>query len=675
MFQGVEVSTNFIVLLAEDTVEELLKLIVEQKPDYVVIKRIDKTDDNQISNVYHYCYFASFLRNFIIDCSQRALTQPRIFEFLNLRETDSIELKELSDGDNKRDDEIKEIIKTRKKNIIPLVIKNKIIGLIHVESEGGGMGKPKGIRQNRIDPVYPPHLAKRVPKSRNKNLKKFATAKLRDKLQVGKEESFVVQLKGAESSSPLTFEVPIEIDPNQLEPNATQAELDVEALCDPPYIADIVGKRKQLMVVPLGEGDSNSVSFKIIPKEKGFCKVTARIYYRKTNLEVGTIQLTRSVGTERGSKEPTSASNVNMTRKRISPDVVMKIIRLDENQDQHDRQNDNKFEYIIEIRAFEKLGIFDKPFTKIKLEHPVEYFKKIFQQIEAFNPQDYSILRAKREIESIGKKLWEDLIPDDFKEYYWTTMREAEIKSIHILSSEPWIPWEVIKPYNDDDEDEFLCEKFAITRWISSCETPQKPYIRTIKLVRPQDSNLPSDETKWIENEFKNACSRVSSFEQLDNSLRDEDFDLLHFSTHGKFEENKDPADSYVELENKEPFKAGYIDGQSCPSIRRNHPLVILNACETGKTGFSLTGLGGWAERFIKSEAFGFIGTLWSISDTMAYNFTKSLYQNLKKAIPLNEAVRKARIDVKENAKEKGDPSWLAYCLYAPPNDAIQITK
>ena len=191
---------------------------------------------------------------------------------------------------NIRNDEIKKIVQhATGSDIIPLANTNKIIGLIDPQKNIPNASyellhfhyviKPrwtrKGIRRYQDDPK---------PK-----VKKFVTAKLRDKLQAGKEELFVVQIKGAESSDPLTFQKPVEIDPNQLEPNATQAELDVEVLCDPPDIADIVGKRKQLMIVPLDEGDSNSVSFEIMPKKKGACKVTARIYYRKTNTRIYTV--------------------------------------------------------------------------------------------------------------------------------------------------------------------------------------------------------------------------------------------------------------------------------------------------------------------------------------------------------------------------------------------------
>jgi CHAT domain-containing protein len=86
-----------------------------------------------------------------------------------------------------------------------------------------------------------------------------------------------------------------------------------------------------------------------------------------------------------------------------------------------------------------------------------------------------------------------------------------------------------------------------------------------------------------------------------------------------------------------------------------------------------LTGIGGWSESFLKKSASAFIGTLWSVGDTTALNFTKSLYTYLKAKKPLDESVKLARLDVKNIAQETGDPSWLAYSLYAQPNATFEL--
>ena len=53
-----------------------------------------------------------------------------------------------------------------------------------------------------------------------------------------------------------------------------------------------------------------------------------------------------------------------------------------------------------------------------------------------------------------------------------------------------------------------------------------------------------------------------------------------------------------------------------------NRPIVVLNACQSGRAGYSLTGLGGFAQSFLLAGAGMFIGTLWSVGDTPARTFT-----------------------------------------------------
>jgi CHAT domain-containing protein len=96
---------------------------------------------------------------------------------------------------------------------------------------------------------------------------------------------------------------------------------------------------------------------------------------------------------------------------------------------------------------------------------------------------------------------------------------------------------------------------------------------------------------------------------------------------------------------------------------------VVLNACQTGTQGFSLTGIQGWAKRFLEVGAPVFIGTNWSVNDNIAFAFAQNLYNELSNGATVGEAVRRARNQCKMN----GDPSWLAYQLYGHPNSTIDL--
>ncbi|MDF0682291.1 MAG: CHAT domain-containing protein [Candidatus Nitrosocosmicus sp.] len=107
-----------------------------------------------------------------------------------------------------------------------------------------------------------------------------------------------------------------------------------------------------------------------------------------------------------------------------------------------------------------------------------------------------------------------------------------------------------------------------------------------------------------------------------------------------------------------------------CSIIWEGKPNGSLNACQTGMQGVSLTGVQSWATRFLDSGVSSFIGTLWSVRDITAKNFVEELYNQLTTGqVPIDEAVKNARI----KCKEDGDPSWLAFELFAPPNLSIKL--
>ena len=77
----------------------------------------------------------------------------------------------------------------------------------------------------------------------------------------------------------------------------------------------------------------------------------------------------------------------------------------------------------------------------------------------------------------------------------------------------------------------------------------------------------------------------------------------------------------------------------------------------------SLTDIGGWARQFLHAGAAAFIGAYWSIYDQPAYDFAQELYSRLLSGIPIGRAVQQARTAI----KPAGDPTWLAYTVFADP--------
>ena len=55
----------------------------------------------------------------------------------------------------------------------------------------------------------------------------------------------------------------------------------------------------------------------------------------------------------------------------------------------------------------------------------------------------------------------------------------------------------------------------------------------------------------------------------------------------------------------------------------KKQPIVLLNACQIGRTGYALTGISGFAQAFLKGGVGAFIGSLWAVGDRPARVFQK----------------------------------------------------
>lgn len=78
----------------------------------------------------------------------------------------------------------------------------------------------------------------------------------------------------------------------------------------------------------------------------------------------------------------------------------------------------------------------------------------------------------------VGCNLFDQVLPKTLQDMCWT-FRQRGIRKVLILSDEPHIPWELIKPYRTDPiageliaEDVFWGEAFALTRWLRKTASP-----------------------------------------------------------------------------------------------------------------------------------------------------------------------------------------------------------
>lgn len=351
------------------------------------------------------------------------------------------------------------------------------------------------------------------------------------------------------------------------------------------------------------------------------------------------------------------------------PDLFLKILEKWQNGDRG---------FSMEIHGPQhKIYMEEYGFIPFK-QDPGKYFEAFYQDIESFpvaTAQDRAHTIAK--LEGKGNDLFEKLFPPELRQRLWGLRQR--IGSVFIQSDEPWIPWELCRLSGEVngkiEEENFWCENFALSRWIrtinrQSIKVSEELTLNRIATVVPTNSGLPyaAEEEQFLSG-LNQGSRKVypipARFMELQRALASGRYDGWHFTGHGGYC-HANPDLSAIQLED-EPLKPENLGGK-VKNLGCKKPFVFLNACQIGRGGMSLTGVGGWASRFLAAGAGAFIGPLWSVYDRSACNFAQTIYRELFKGNTIGEAVRNARLAI----KGAGDPTWLAYTVFAYPMATVK---
>ncbi len=321
------------------------------------------------------------------------------------------------------------------------------------------------------------------------------------------------------------------------------------------------------------------------------------------------------------------------------------------------------------------LGLNLKPFGPIKLRmNPLEYFQHFFQDIEGLRIETANEQAiAARKLALKGAGLYQDLLPEDLRVLLWS-LRDR-IRTVQVLSDEPWIPWELLKLQGQENgrvvEGPFMCEAFAMTRWFPGIGRRPELRLKQMAVVVPTDSGLAQAQHERayllsLAGAQRQVKEVPATYLEVVDALSLGEYDGWHFTGHGQFAA-PDPNRSAIVLEGGQRLCAEDINGvvRNCGLAR---PLVFLNACQTGREALSLTGVGGWARRFVEAGAAGFIGSLWSVYDQAACQFAQTFYDHLLAGKTIGQATQEARAAT----QPLNDPTWLAYTVFADPLATVQ---
>lgn len=481
----------------------------------------------------------------------------------------------------------------------------------------------------------------------------------------------------------------------QTGPTAQGAKVSVNT--DKPLLVQAIAKNNfsvlnngRIEVDPPSKGDMSRIYFDLRPTHLGegeiwvvvsqgqmpLLTLSIKPKIVETRIQIRNLMALASVAEGLTSTKLSAEGTINDYPSSSEPLHQLRII---------EKRNGNQvtYRYELDSPSLELLREFEsKPITSDRQG----YVDNLYREIESRWVSNVDDAEAfTEELRAFGGSLFDELFPCELRSLLWE--HHPKINSIMVLSTEPFIPWELIHLKQPGqtylpDETMFLAQ-MGLVRWLYSCGRfpPQTILIRKgeVRYIIPHYPDtryrLPQaeKEQKYLEDTFK-ARPIASNSLDVRSSLQAGSFDLLHFAGHGTAEQGN--------IANAKLMLEGRIEGNQCirdylsvttvgqfSRLASRRPIVVLNACQIGREGHTLTGISGFAEAFLRGGAGAFVGPLWSVGDYPAKIFTETLYQELVEEQRLSEAVNLAR----EAAMQAGKSTWLAYAVYGHPNLRVNI--
>ena len=289
------------------------------------------------------------------------------------------------------------------------------------------------------------------------------------------------------------------------------------------------------------------------------------------------------------------------------------------------------------------------------------------------------------EVKRLGWNLWRDLIPPRLQDLY-TVEREAwRAGSLLIVSDEPYFPWELVWPYDPVtrwSDPLPWCATLRLTRWLSQGYRgnghegpPGRLRVAGLACLASSAAALASAPQERDRVRQLVLAHRIADLspERADRGqvlrlLRTGRYGWLHVAAHGGFAEDQTESRSAIRLEDDGTLNPDDLVGPEIEGhIGDARPGFFFNTCHGGRQGWALSRLGGWADRLIGAGAGLFIAPLWTVEGSLALRFAETFYGGVLEGQTVAAAALQARLA----ARQDGDPTWLAYSVYAHPNARV----
>jgi hypothetical protein len=284
-------------------------------------------------------------------------------------------------------------------------------------------------------------------------------------------------------------------------------------------------------------------------------------------------------------------------------------------------------------------------------------------------------------LRGFGRELYRRLAPSAFKEAFWR-LQDAlgpGFRSVQILSNNPLLPWELMRPSRADgsDERDFLGIEYRVARWhLGEAEAlldraPQTVPLKELVVIAPEygaKEALPSQtrELRALQAVpgFRRVAGRLARLQGIFQQFPE---GIVHFAGHGLIRPTRPGLLEYVmRLEDAELDLLGFRGLRTARPT--THPFIFFNACSLGQARRVTRFVDGWAPAVLEAGASGYVGGLWLLSDAGAAEFAVHFYRALAGALDQGPVlVADILQQVRRRVYETGDPTFLAYVYYGDP--------
>ncbi len=315
-------------------------------------------------------------------------------------------------------------------------------------------------------------------------------------------------------------------------------------------------------------------------------------------------------------------------------------------------------------------------------------------EIQSIVTQNEQIVGSKSRLLDLAKEGHDAFIQIFNNERNWMVKLVDEITrrcvpahrhiSIQITSKDFLLPWELIYPFNPSGNlsfQHFWGMNYVISRDIIANKNDELVFSRIQIDDQPNlgllvYNDLPSVKNKavpFFKRLDKNGRIRLLLLDPLNpdkekqeeieklKQFLEQPLDIAHFACHAIYEKPPNERLSSIFLDNQFPIELREMDIYNV--YLKDHPLIVMNACEMGNMDPNYTSY--FARALLACGARGVVATECEVPDDFAADFTEQLYTHLLAGKTLGESILLTRRYFWEKHK---NPSGLLYSIYGSPS-------